>query len=188
MRAPDRNQRQRQWQLQLQVVSTPLLLVTRSRTIHRCGHSDMTCCVFPMGRLLVHYKWTRWPCMNASDMEMVSYATWCVAKALAEAPHWQILVKYWNNTVQQNNIWSIAFEVCTKESLQEVIWSNGPRWILHTQTGTRFEHMSIRLKPVLFNHQGSTKQSIIIFTTLNPTQSIWNSLFRFWQTITIMLL
>jgi len=33
--------------------------------------------------------------------------------------------------MQQNNIWSIAFEARTKEILKEVCWSNGPRWILH---------------------------------------------------------
>jgi hypothetical protein len=41
-------------------------------------------------------------------------------KELAEAPHWQILEKYWNTAMQQNNIWSIAFEACTKEILKEV--------------------------------------------------------------------
>jgi len=64
--------------------------------------------------------WTRWPFMSASDLEMVSYATLCAAKALAEAPHWQIIEKYWNTTMQQNNILSIAFEACTKEILKEV--------------------------------------------------------------------
>jgi len=32
--------------------------------------------------------------MIASDLEMVSYATQRAAKALAEAPHWQIMEKY----------------------------------------------------------------------------------------------
>jgi len=64
--------------------------------------------------------WNRWPFICASDLEMVSYATQRVAKALAEAPHWQILETYWNTTIPQNNIWSIAFEACTKEILNEV--------------------------------------------------------------------
>jgi len=64
--------------------------------------------------------WNRWPFMTASDLEMVSYATRCTAKALAEAPHQQMIEKYWNTTMQQNNIWSIAFEACTKEILKEV--------------------------------------------------------------------
>jgi hypothetical protein len=51
---------------------------------------------------------------------MVSYAMRCAAKALAEAPLWQIIEKYWNTAMQQNNIWSIAFEACTKEILKEV--------------------------------------------------------------------
>jgi hypothetical protein len=58
--------------------------------------------------------------MSASDLEMVSYATRHVAKALAEALHWQIIETYWNTALQQNNIWSIAFEVRTKEILKEV--------------------------------------------------------------------
>jgi len=64
--------------------------------------------------------WNRRPFMSASDLEMVSYGTRCAAKAFAEAPHWQIIEKYWNTPMQQNNIWSIAFEACTKEILKEV--------------------------------------------------------------------
>jgi len=64
--------------------------------------------------------WNRQPFMSASDLEMVSYETRCVAKALAEAPHWQIIETYWNTAMQQNNIWSIAFEARMKEILKEV--------------------------------------------------------------------
>jgi len=64
--------------------------------------------------------WNRRLFISASDLEMVSYATPCVAKALAEGPHWQIIEKYWNTAMQQNNIWSIAFEARTKEILKEV--------------------------------------------------------------------
>jgi len=64
--------------------------------------------------------WYRQPFMSASDFEMVSYATRCVAIAIAEAPQWQILEKYWNTAMPQNNILSIAFEACTKEILKEV--------------------------------------------------------------------
>jgi len=60
----------------------------------------------------------RWPFMSASDLETVSYAMQCVSKALAEAPHWHIIETYWNTAMQQNNIWSIAFEACTKEILK----------------------------------------------------------------------
>jgi hypothetical protein len=52
----------------------------------------MTCLVFAMGRLLELYLWNRQPFMYASDLEMVSYATQYGAKALAEAPHCQIVV------------------------------------------------------------------------------------------------
>jgi len=119
-RATEKNQRQRQWQLQPQAVSTPRSMVSGSRSIHRFGHSDMTRLVFATGRLLELYMWNRRPFMSASDLETVSYATRRVSKALAEAPHWQIIETYWNTAMQQNNIWSIAFEARTKEILKEV--------------------------------------------------------------------
>jgi len=150
-RATEKNQRQRQWQLQQQAVYTPRSMVSGSRSIHQFGHSDMTRLVFATGRLLELYMWVSRPFMSASDLETVSYATRRVAKVLAEAPHWQIIETYWNTAMQQNNIWSIAFEARTKEILKEVCWINGPLWILHAQTGTRFTHKSIRLNPILFN-------------------------------------
>jgi len=150
-RAPDRNQRQRQWQLQPQAVSTPQSMVSGSCSIQRFRHSDMTRLVFATGRLLELYMWNTTPFMSASDLEMVSYAMRCIAKALAEGPHWQIIEKYWNTAMQQKNIWSIAFEARTVGILKEVCWSNGPHWILHAQTGTRFAHKSIWLNPILFN-------------------------------------
>jgi len=64
--------------------------------------------------------WNRRPFMSASNLEMVSYATQCVAKELAEAPHWQIIEMCCNTAMQQNNIWSIAFEARTKVILKEV--------------------------------------------------------------------
>jgi len=77
--ATESNQRQRQ----PQVVSTPPSVVSSSHSIHRFGHSGMTRLVFATGRLLELYVWNRRPFMSASDLEMVSYATWCAAKALA---------------------------------------------------------------------------------------------------------
>jgi hypothetical protein len=73
--------------------------------------------------------WNRQPFMSASDLETVSYATRHVAKALAEAPYWQIIETHWNTAVQQNIIWSVAFEARTKEILKEVCLINSPRWI-----------------------------------------------------------
>jgi hypothetical protein len=73
-----------------------------------------------MGRLMELNMWNRRPLMSASDLEMVSYTTRRVAKALAEAPHWQIIEMYWNTAVQQNNILSIAFEARIKQILKEV--------------------------------------------------------------------
>jgi len=62
----------------------------------------------------------RRPSMRASDLETVSDATRRVSKALAEAPHWQILETYWNTVMQQIIIWCIALEARTKEILKEV--------------------------------------------------------------------
>jgi len=87
-RATERNQRQRQWQLQTHVLSKPRSVVSGSRSFHRVGHSNMMCPVSATGRLLEHYMWNRQLFMSASDLETVSYATRRVANALAEAPHW----------------------------------------------------------------------------------------------------
>ena len=95
-------------------------MVFGSSSIHRFGYSDMTHLVFATGGLLELYMWNSWPFMSASNLEMVSYALRHVAKALAEAPHWQVKEMYWHTAMQQNNIWSIAFEACTKEILKEV--------------------------------------------------------------------
>ena len=86
--AIERNQRQRQWQLQMQAVSTPRSVVSGSRSIHQVGHSNMTRLVFPTGRLMELYIWNRRPIMSASEVETVSYPTRHVAKSLAEAQHW----------------------------------------------------------------------------------------------------
>jgi hypothetical protein len=75
-------------------------MVSGSRSIHRFFHSDMTRFVFAQGRLLELNMWNRRPFMSASDLEMVSYVTRCVAKALAEAPHWLSIEMYWNNAMQ----------------------------------------------------------------------------------------
>jgi len=87
-RHTEKNQRQRQWHIQPQEVSTPRSMVSGSRSIYRFGHSDMTPPVFATGRLLELYMWNRRPFMSASELETESYATRCVAKALAEAAHW----------------------------------------------------------------------------------------------------
>jgi hypothetical protein len=87
-RATERNQRQRQWQSQPQAVSTPQSVVSGSRSIHRFGHSNMTCFVFSTGRLLEIDLWNRRQFMRVGDLETVCCATRRVAKALAEAPYW----------------------------------------------------------------------------------------------------
>jgi hypothetical protein len=102
--ATEKNQRQRQWQLKPQAVSKLQSMVSGNRSIHRFGHLDMTRLVFATGRLLELYMWNRQPFMSASDWETVSYATQPVSKALAEAPHWEIIETYRNTTIQQNNI------------------------------------------------------------------------------------
>jgi len=69
--------------------------------------------------------------------------------------------------------------------LKEVCLLNGPRWIIHAQTGTRFAHKSIRLNPILFNQYGTTVQRFMLSTGSNPQLSVWNSLIPFWNEISI---
>jgi hypothetical protein len=80
----------------------------------------MTRLVFATGRLLELNMWNTRLFMSASDLETVRYATPHVAKPLAEAPHWQIIERYWNTPMQEHNVWSIAFEARTKEILKEL--------------------------------------------------------------------
>jgi hypothetical protein len=145
----------------------------------------MTRLVLAMCRLMELFTWNRRPFMSASVLEMVDYTMQCVVKALAEAPHWQIIETYWNTRFQQNNFWSIAFMARKKEIFKEVCPIIAPGWILHTQTGTKFMYKSVRLNPILFHHQETTMHSIMISTALNPPHSVWNSLISFWKTISI---
>jgi hypothetical protein len=69
-------------------------MVSGSRSIHQSGDSDMKHLVFATGRLLELYMWNRRPFMSASDLEMVGYAMRRIAKAVAEAPHGQIMETY----------------------------------------------------------------------------------------------
>jgi len=87
-RATAGNHTQRQWLLVTQAVLTPVSVVSGSLSIHRFCHPDVTRLEGAMARLLELYWWNTRPCINASDMEMVRYATRRVAKALAEAPQW----------------------------------------------------------------------------------------------------
>ena len=75
--------------------------------------------VFAMGRLMELYMFNRLPFVSESDLETVSFAMRHVSNVFAEALHWPILEKYWKTAMQQNNIWSIAFEARTKEILKE---------------------------------------------------------------------
>jgi hypothetical protein len=84
-RATEINQRQRQWQLQPQGVSTPRSMVSVSCSVHRLGYSVVTRLCFATGRILELYMSNRQPFMNARDLETVSYATQRVLKAVAEA-------------------------------------------------------------------------------------------------------
>jgi len=43
--------------------------------------------------------WNRQLFENARDLEMVSYGRRCIAKAFAEAPHWEITETYWNTAI-----------------------------------------------------------------------------------------
>jgi hypothetical protein len=137
-RATGQTQWQMQWQLEPQVVTTPRSIVSHSHSNHRVGHSDMTPLVFSTGRLLELSMCNRRPFTSANKFETVNHWTRRISKAVAEAPHWQIIGTYCNTSMQQDNIWSLAFEVHTMEILKEVFWSNSQRWLLHTQTSTRF--------------------------------------------------
>jgi len=95
-------------------------MVSGRRVIHPFGHSDITRVVFATARHVELYMWNRRPFMSATDLERVSYATRRGSTAFAEGPHWQIIETYWNTAMQQNNIWSIAFEARTKEILKKV--------------------------------------------------------------------
>ena len=119
-RPPENNQSHRQWHLQPQELSTHQSLVSGRRSIHRFDDSDMMRLVFATGRLLELYMWNRRPFTCARDSQTVGYATRRISKALAEAPHWQMIDTYWNTAMLQNNIWSIAFEVRTKQILKVV--------------------------------------------------------------------
>jgi hypothetical protein len=66
----------------------------------------------------LHVKQTAvYECKRLGDRKL---ATRRVAKALAEAPSWQVIETYWNTAMEQNNIWSIAFKARTKEILTDV--------------------------------------------------------------------
>ena len=69
--ATERHQRQRQWQLQPEAVSTPRSTASGSCSIHRFGLSDIKCLVVAMRRLMELYTWNRRPCMSAYDLETI---------------------------------------------------------------------------------------------------------------------
>jgi len=100
IQAAETNHRERQSELQPQAVPTPQLVLSGSHSILQIVPSDMTHVVFATGRLMELYMCNRRRFMSASDLGRVSYAMQCVAKALAEAPHWQIIEKYWNTAKQ----------------------------------------------------------------------------------------
>ena len=106
--------------MQLQAVSTPQSVVSGSGSIHRFVQSDITNLAFATGRLLEPWISSRRQFVSASNVEIVSDAMQRIAKDTAEAPQCQVIEKYWNTTMQQNNIWSIAFEARTKEFFKEV--------------------------------------------------------------------
>jgi hypothetical protein len=137
--------------LQPQLMSTPREVVSCSCSIHHFGHPDRWCVVFATGILLELHMWIRQQCISASTLETVGYTLQLIVKALAEAPHWRIIVKYWNTAMQQSNIWSIQCQICTMKILKDVCRGSGTSWILQAQIGTRFKYKSIRFHPILFD-------------------------------------
>jgi hypothetical protein len=95
-------------------------MVSGSHNIHRFDHLDTTGLVVATGRHQEVYMWNRRQFLSGSDSVTVTYTTRQVLKALAKASPVQIIETYWNTALQQNNIWSIAFEARTKEILNEV--------------------------------------------------------------------
>jgi hypothetical protein len=129
-------------------------------SINRFCHPDMTRLVFPMGRLRKVYMPNRCLLIWEGDVATVSNATRRIAKALDDAPHWQILETFRNTVRQQNNIRSIISEAHTMEILKEVCRSNGPRWILHAETSTRFQNKSKRLNPIFSISKGQYSRAL----------------------------
>jgi hypothetical protein len=111
---------QRQRQLQPQALSTPRSVVSGIHRIHRFSHSVIMRLVFGMTKLPELYMWNRRPFMSSSHLERVRCAMRQIAKVLAKASHWSIIEMYWNTPLQQNNIWSIAFEAHTQDIMKEV--------------------------------------------------------------------
>jgi hypothetical protein len=60
----------------------------------------MTGLLFAIGKLLQLYMCNRRPFMSASDLVIVSYTMPHLGQALDEAPHWQIIEKYFNPVMQ----------------------------------------------------------------------------------------
>jgi hypothetical protein len=88
--------------------------------ILRFGYSDVARLDFSTGRLLELVLLNRWLCMTAHGLQMVCYATQCVDNIIAPSSYWQIVEKYWNIAIEENNIQSISFEACTLKLLNEV--------------------------------------------------------------------
>jgi len=66
-------QRQRQWELQLQTVSTRWLLVSGCCSTYWFGGQGIMRLLFAIGRLLERFKWNTQLYMSASDLEMVGH-------------------------------------------------------------------------------------------------------------------
>lgn len=96
-------------------VSTSQSMFSGSRSIHRFGHTDMMHLVFATRRLLEVNMWNRRLCISASNLERVSYATRCVAKALAAATHWQVVA-----VVATVRVSWLAFQVQTWKTVHLV--------------------------------------------------------------------
>jgi len=156
IRAPERNQWQTQWQLQLQAVSTLWSAVSSRSSMQQFDHYGMMQLLFGTGRLMEHAMWHRLPWMCESNLVVVHYAMRRIAKALAEAHHSQLIGNGWNTSMQQNNISSIAFELCKKMILKEGYGSNSPCWILQAQTRTRFENKLTKLTTISYSQQETT--------------------------------
>jgi len=163
-------------------------MVAGSRTVNLLNSSEVACLVFRIRRLLECDMLITGLWIGASDLKQICYAMRHVAKWLTETPYWQIIEKYWNTTIQQNNIWSIAFVAQTKEIMIEVWQRNGPYWLFHNETGTRPEHSSMPYITSQFNLKWVTYQNCVRSTALTLMQTIWNSLIAFQEVLSTLCL
>jgi len=98
MRATHNLQKQRQWQMKPQVVSTTQSVDCGSCSMHRFSHTDIMRLWLVTSRVLEHNMQNRRAHMSARNFQMAHDVMQHIAKAYAANLHWQINEMYWNTT------------------------------------------------------------------------------------------